>query len=191
MSDLSSVLMQALNFNKQDLEMNKSGILSESQKRVIQEKYAKSIGMMKKVALGILIIIPVVYFRQVEDIKNVNILHLLALLAFSLVYYLFMTWLLNRKKDKVMEKNYQVETLSGPIQMSVKSVTDGYGDDDIAKRALINMSGMKIASTEIKIDGKKIYLDDETARVFEPGKTYTFYCIKENGRYIPLSVEVM
>lgn len=184
-------LMQVLNFTPQELQLNRSGMISDGQRQRLQAKMMQYKQSSTKV-IGVVILITIVAFAAVfffsdagESLRNLmaeNPVYLLIPGVALLLWAVMLIFTLARS-GKVNFDNARLMVITGKAK--TKKIDLYYG----AAAAAMAAAGDDALNCTVKIGRVTFYVNEETYSGFANGLTYHVYYIPYGRFPIMVSAE--
>ncbi len=180
-------LMTALHFTEQDLEMNKNGAVSDSQKKHLGEKFEKNQKTMIKImgAVGVIMAIGIVsQYEEMGPVFKENPLLLPGIIIGTILLYAGIYHYSKQKTAQIMKGTITIKSVEGPVKISIMEASG-------AKiKAIEGISQTSLQAYCIEVQGTKMYTNEpEVYEAFEDKKPYRIYCFKMMGQDMMLSAE--
>jgi hypothetical protein len=185
-------IMQTIGFTPQDLEANRQGYLSETQK----QRFAAYLGQGQRTTLIIAAIVIVITIFVVggqflvngsaaQGLKEVfaKTPYILLIPIGAIVLWFGMIAYSMMKTNRMKDGNVKVSNVTGKVKLTE---IRAYGSVGLIMQAT---SGTH-KSYEIKVGRQKIMADEVTIRAFQQGGVYRIYFLKFNPVGLLISAEV-
>lgn len=179
---LNEKLMQGIRFGKDDLQMNKQGVLTPAQIELLKTSVYFNKSKNGKLLLGIGVIAVLLLFSQV-GLKLFTLQILLPLVGIVGLYFLIFYFYGKRTSEKLESGRMPVEKSEG--------VVNAFYDEKVVERTAamehgaavqqaMRFAGLNTAdySYVVQVGEKKFYCSKDVHDAFESGEAYTVYFIR-------------
>jgi hypothetical protein len=188
-------LMQALEFTRDDLAANRSGVMTEAQKERFRERMSKGQSQAMVIVLLVLLVtggvVAFMVFGNAEEGAGLRQAleqnpEIIAVgLGGSLLLYLVMIAFAFIKMRRMKSGNLRVSSIEGKVKL--KSSEMPYYS---AAGAIAGAAGAQTSICEIKIGRTTMYTDEQSFNAFEDGGTYRIFYVGNKRAPVIIAAEL-
>jgi hypothetical protein len=188
-------LMQALEFTRDDLAANRSGVMTETQKERFRARMRRGqkqgIVIMMLVLLVTMGVVAFLVFGNAEEGSGLRQAieqspEIIAIgLGGSLLLYLAIVVFAFLRIRRMSSGNLRVHSIEGQVKLK-SSELPGY----TAAGAIASAAGAQTRICEIKIGRTSMYTDEESFEAFEDGGAYRIYYVGNKRAPVIIAAEL-
>jgi hypothetical protein len=188
----TAYLMQVLQFNADELLLNRQGQLSPAQAQRVGAQLRAGTASAWKIMLFVLIVFVIGFgalllFGGLDLTMNEAPIILLGVGGTMLVWGVMVVVALIRSRAQANKGSWPVYQVSGPVKVNL---TADQMIDPMA-RAAMSFGGEGVADGTIQIGKTYVAIWADAAQAFIPGNPYTVYYVGSKRGGLPVSAEAM
>jgi len=188
-------LMQALEFTRDDIAANRSGVMTEAQKERFRERMSK--GQSQAIIIVLLVVlvtfgvVAFMLFGNAEEGSGLGQAleqspEIIAVgLGGSLLLYLVMIAFAFFKMRRMKSGNLRVSSIEGKVKLK-SSEMPSYS----VGAAIASTAGAQTRICEIKVGRTTMYTDEESFEAFEDGGTYRIFYVGNKRAPVIIAAEL-
>jgi hypothetical protein len=191
----NSYLMTSLGITPADLEANRQGRLSETQKARLREKLdagTRSGLIMGGIVLLIFIVgaVYMIFFNpetkaSFRQLLGDNPLMLIIPIALVIIFYGLTFAFAIAKANRMKSGDVPVKSVEGKVKLSVTQMVG------IGAAALASAAGASTRAYIVRVGRMKIYTDEATFTAFENGRAYRIFYVPNKPAHFIVAAEAL